>query len=85
MVARESLAIWVIVVVGLAELIKNAVYEPLALGHAVRLHPLVILIGFVGGTLMFGFIGAILAIPAITVFTVFALSTARHLKAYGLI
>ena len=85
MVETESLAIWVIVAVALAELIKNAVYEPLVLGGAVRLHPLMIIIGFVGGTLMFGFVGAILAIPTITVFTVFISSTTRHLKAYGLI
>jgi predicted PurR-regulated permease PerM len=44
----------------------------------------VIIIGFVGGTLMFGVVGAILAIPAITVFTVFISSAARHFKAYGL-
>jgi len=85
MVETESFAIWIIVAVVLAELIKNAVYEPLVLGGAVRLHPIVIIIGFVGGTLMFGVVGAILAIPAITVFTVFISSTAKHLKAYGLI
>ena len=84
-VETESFAIWVIVVVALAELTKNAVYEPLVLGGAVQLHPLVIIIGFVGGTLMFGLVGAILAIPVITVFTVFITSTARHLKAYGVI
>jgi predicted PurR-regulated permease PerM len=82
---RENLAIWVIMVVILAELMKNAVYEPLVLGGAVQLHPVVMIIGFVGGTLIFGFVGAILAIPAITVFTVFISSTARHLKAHGLI
>jgi predicted PurR-regulated permease PerM len=76
---------WVAAVVVLAELIKNAVYEPLVLGGAVRLHPLVIIIGLVGGTLMFGIVGSILAIPTITVFTVFISSTARHFKAYGVI
>ena len=55
------------------------------LGGAVRLHPLVVIIGFVSGTLMFGFVGAILAIPTVTIFTVFVSSTARHLKAYGLV
>jgi predicted PurR-regulated permease PerM len=84
MVETESVAIWIIVAVVLAELIKNGVYEPLVLGGAVRLHPIVIIIGFVGGTLMFGVVGAILAIPAITVFSVFISSTAKHLKAYGL-
>jgi predicted PurR-regulated permease PerM len=85
MVETESFALWVIVAVALAELIKNAVYEPVVLGGAVRLHPLMIIIGFVGGTLMFGLVGAILAVPTITVFTVFISSAARHFKAYGLI
>jgi len=85
MVETDSMAIWVILAVGLAELIKNAVYEPVVLGGAVRLHPLVIIIGIVGGTLMFGLVGTILAIPAITFLTVFISSAAKHLKAYGLI
>jgi predicted PurR-regulated permease PerM len=45
----------------------------------------VVIIGFVSGTLMFGVVGAILAIPAITILTVFVSSTTKHLKAYGLI
>jgi predicted PurR-regulated permease PerM len=69
----------------LADLIKNAVYDPVVLGGAVRLHPLVVIMAFVVGTLMFGLIGAILAIPTTTVFAVFISSTARHLKAYGLV
>src|SRR5215467_1397887 len=85
MMETENLAIWIIVAVLVAEFMKNAVYEPLVLGGAVQLHPLVMIIGFVGGTLMFGVVGAILAIPAITVFTVLVSSTARHLKAHGII
>ncbi len=85
MVERDSLAVWVVAAVLLADFIKNAVYDPLVLGGAVRLHPLVVIIGFVGGTLMFGFVGAILAIPTIIILTVFISSTARHLKAYRLI
>jgi predicted PurR-regulated permease PerM len=85
MVERDSLAVWVVAAVLLADLIKNAVYDPVVLGGAVRLHPLVVIIGFVSGTLMFGFVGAILAIPTITLLTVFVSSTARHLKAYRVI
>ena len=84
-VARDSLALWIIGAVGLADLMKNLVYDPLVLGGAVRLHPLAVIIGFMAGTIMFGFVGAILAIPMITILTVFVSSTARHLKAYGLI
>ena len=85
MVERGSLALWVLAAVLPADLIKNAVYDPLVLGGAVRLHPLVVIIGFVSGTVMFGFVGAILAIPTITILTVFVSSTASHLKAYRVI
>ncbi len=85
MVNTENVAIWVIAVVGLAELLKNVFYEPLVLGGAVKLHPLVVVIGVVGSGIMFDLAGVLLAIPMITVFKVFVSSTARQLKAYGLI
>jgi predicted PurR-regulated permease PerM len=85
MVSPENFAIWVIVAVVLAELVKNVVYDPVVLGGAVKLHPLVVVIGVLGGTILFGPVGMLLAIPTISVFKVFVSSTARQLKAYGLI
>jgi predicted PurR-regulated permease PerM len=75
----------VIVAVGLAELLKNVIYEPLVLGGAVELHPLVVVIGVFGGAILFGVVGMLLAIPTIVVLKVFVSSTARQLKAYGLV
>jgi predicted PurR-regulated permease PerM len=85
MVSPENFAIWVIVAVVLAELLKNVVFEPVVLGSAVKLHPLVVVIGVVGGAILFGTVGMLLAIPAMTVFKALACTTARQLKAYGLI
>ena len=85
MVNTENAAIWVIAAVGLAELLKNVFYEPFVLGGAVKLHPLVVMIGVVGGGILFDLPGVLLAIPMITVLKVFVSSTARQLKAYGLI
>jgi len=85
MVNTGNITIWVIAAVGLAELLKNVFYEPLVLGGAVKLHPLVVVIGVVGGGILFDLAGVLLAIPMITVFKVFVSSTARQLKAYGLI
>jgi len=85
MVSSENFAIWVIVAVVLAELLKNVVYEPVVLGGAVNLHPLVVVIGVLGGAILFGLVGMLLAIPTITVVKVLVSSTARQLKAYGLI
>jgi len=85
MVNPENFAIWMIAAVLSSELLKNIFYEPLVLGGAVKLHPLVVVIGIVGGGILFDFAGVLLAIPVITVFKVFVSSTVRQIKAYGLI
>jgi predicted PurR-regulated permease PerM len=85
LVTTETFPIWVVVAVALAELLKNVVYDPILLGRAVKLHPLVIVIGVMGGAILFGPAGLLLAIPTITVAKVLVASSARHLIAYGLI
>jgi predicted PurR-regulated permease PerM len=85
MVSPENLAIWVVVAVVLAELLKNVVFEPVVLGSVVKLHPLVIVIGVVGGAILFGTVGMLLAIPTMTLFKVLVSSAARQAKVYGLI
>ena len=85
LVTPETFAIWVVVAVVLAELIKNALYEPIVLGGAVKLHPLVVVIGILGGATLFGPAGMFLAIPTITIVKELVASSARHLRAYGLI
>ena len=85
MVSPGNFAFWVIAAVALAEVLKNVFYEPVVLGGAVKLHPLVMVLGVVGGGILFDVPGVLLAIPTITVFKAFVSSTARQLKAYGLI
>ena len=84
-VTVDTFFVWVVVAVAFAELIKNVVYEPIVLGGAVKLHPLVVALGVVGGAILFGPAGMFLAIPTITVARVLAASSARHLTAYGVI
>jgi predicted PurR-regulated permease PerM len=85
LVTAETFAIWVIAAVALAELLKNVVFEPIVLGGAVKLHPLVVVLGVVGGATLFGPAGMFLAIPTLTIVRVLVASSARHLKAYGLV
>jgi predicted PurR-regulated permease PerM len=84
MVNPGNFVIWVLAAVILAEALKN-VYEPIVLGGAASLHPLVVLIGVVGAGILFNLAGMLLAVPVITVSKVFVSSTARQLKAYGLV
>jgi predicted PurR-regulated permease PerM len=85
LVSADTFVIWVVAAVALAELLKNAVYEPFVLGGAVELHPLVVVLGVVAGATLFGAAGMLLAIPTITIVRVLVASSARHLKAYGLV
>jgi predicted PurR-regulated permease PerM len=50
-------------VIGLRLSIDNLV-GPLVLGQAARLHPVVIIAGFVFGAMLFGVVGLLLAVPA---------------------
>ena len=84
-VTVDTFVVWVVVAVAFAELIKNVVYEPIVLGGAVKLHPIVVALGVVSGAILFGPAGMLLAIPTITVARVLAASSARHLSAYGVI
>jgi len=85
LVSAETFPVWVVAAVAVAELLKNAIYEPFVLGSAVELHPLVVVLGVIAGATMFGPAGMFLAIPTITIARVLVASSARHLKAYGLI
>lgn len=85
LVTADTFAIWVVAAVVLAELLKNIVYEPIVLGGAVELHPLVVVVGVLGGATLFGPAGMFLAIPTITIVRVLIASSARHLKVYGLV
>jgi len=84
MVNAGNFALWVIAALGVAALLDNVVYEPLLLGGAVQLHPLVVVIGMVGGGILFDFAGVLLAVPIIAVCKALASSSLRQLKAYGL-
>lgn len=84
-VNSQNFALWVVGAVALAELLKNLLYEPVVLGGQVKLHPIVIGVGAFGGAIMFGPVGMFLAIPTITIVKVFVSSSARQLKAYGLV
>ncbi len=85
MIKMDNVAIWLVAGVLLIELLKNIVVEPLVLGDASQLHPLVVVIGVLGGGILFGLPGLLLAIPTITIVKAFVSSASIQLKAYGLV
>jgi len=57
-------------VVGFAQLVDNAIVQPVVIANAVSLHPLVIMIGIAVGGNFFGIFGMLLAIPVISILKV---------------
>ena len=45
--------------------LDNDLLAPVIYGKSLQLHPLVILLGIASGTALFGFVGALLAVPVI--------------------
>jgi predicted PurR-regulated permease PerM len=84
-VNANNVAIFLVAGVLLIEILKNVVVEPLVLGGAASLHPLIVVIGVLGGGILFGLPGLLLAIPTITIVKAFVSSASAQLKAYGLI
>jgi predicted PurR-regulated permease PerM len=83
LVTAETLAIWVVAAVVLAELLKNALYEPIVLGGTVQLHPLAVVADVVGGAMLFGPAGMFLAIPTITIVKVLSRAVPDISKSMG--
>jgi predicted PurR-regulated permease PerM len=55
------------------------------MGHAAELHPLAVLIGVLGGGILFGVVGLVFALPTLTIGNALVTSTVRQLRAYGLV
>lgn len=84
-VTVENLVVWTIIMHIIAQAIDNAVYKPFILGRAVSLHPIIVFLGAIAGSMLFGFIGLLFAIPAIVIFKEIFSTFFREMKAYFLI
>ncbi|MBC86104.1 MAG: hypothetical protein CL677_02905 [Bdellovibrionaceae bacterium] len=84
-VTLDGLFLAIVAVVIIAQLLDNSVFQPVVLGSAVNLHPLVVIVGVMGGSTIFGFAGMLLAIPAIVIFKVVTETLFKEMKAYRII
>lgn len=84
-VNSENLMLVSIGVVILVHLLDNAIFQPLVVGKAVNLHPLVVILGVFGGSMLFGFAGLIFAIPSIVILTVVVKTLFTGLDRYKII
>ncbi|MFP4522496.1 MAG: AI-2E family transporter [Fibrobacterota bacterium] len=82
---ENNLFIGVLITVAIAQGLDNAVFQPIVLGRAVNLHPLIVVLGVMGGSVIFGFLGMLFAIPTIVILKVIIETLFTQLKAYYII
>lgn len=84
-VSLDNLVLAVFVVVAIVFALDNLVFQPIVLGSAVNLHPMVVILGIMGGSMLFGLAGVLLAVPSIVITKTVLQNTFRGLKDYRII
>ncbi|HMN69508.1 MAG TPA: AI-2E family transporter [Bdellovibrionales bacterium] len=81
----NDLAVYVVVLVSVTHLLDNALFAPLVLGNAVNLHPLVIAIAIISGSLLMGVWGMLFAVPTVVIVKTAVETLFKELKDYKII
>ena len=72
----------VFIVVATVQLIDNVVIKPGIIGKSVNLHPLLVILGVMAGSKLFGFVGMVIAIPVIAIIKVVIQTLYKQLKGF---
>ena len=81
----NDLALYVLILVVLVHIIDDVAFQPFVLGSAVNVHPLVVVIAIIGGSLIMGLWGMLFAIPTVVVVKTAVATFFKELKAYRII
>ena len=81
----NDLALYVVILVVITHVLDDVVFQPFVLGGAVNVHPLVVVIAIIGGSLIMGLWGMLFAIPAVVVVKTAVATFFKELKAYRII
>jgi predicted PurR-regulated permease PerM len=81
----DDLVLYVVALVGIAHVLDNVVYQPFVLGSAVNLHPLVVVVAIISGSLLLGVWGMLFAIPTVVVLKTAVETLLKELKDYRII
>src|SRR5213595_1864393 len=81
----NDLALYVVILVVIAHVLDDVVFQPFILGGAVNVHPLVVLIAIIAGSLIMGLWGMLFAIPTVVVVKTAVETFFKELKDYRII
>ncbi|MEQ9365627.1 MAG: AI-2E family transporter [Leptospirales bacterium] len=83
--AGGGLVLPALIVIGVAQLIDNALIQPIILARSVELHPLIAIMAVITMQQYLGIIGMVVAIPLASIVMVSIEIMYRQLKAFGII
>ena len=81
----NDLALYVVILVVIAHVLDDVVFQPFVLGGAVNVHPLVVIIAIIAGSLIMGLWGMLFAIPTVVVVKTAVETFFKELKDYRII
>jgi len=81
----NDLALYVVILVVITHVLDDVVFQPFVLGSAVNVHPLVVVVAIIGGSLIMGLWGMLFAIPTVVVVKTVVATFFKELKAYRII
>jgi predicted PurR-regulated permease PerM len=81
----SNLALYVLILVIIVHVLEDVVFQPFVLGGAVNVHPLVVVIAIIGGSLIMGLWGMLFAIPTVVVVKTAVETFFKELKDYRII
>jgi len=81
----NDLALYVVILVVLVHILDDVVFQPFVLGSAVNVHPLVVVIAIIAGSLIMGLWGMLFAIPTVVVVKTAVATFFKELKDYRII
>jgi predicted PurR-regulated permease PerM len=81
----NDLALYVVILVVIVHVLDDVVFQPFVLGSAANVHPLVVVIAIIAGSLIMGLWGMLFAIPTVVVVKTAVETFFKELKDYRII
>jgi predicted PurR-regulated permease PerM len=81
----NNLPLYVVILVGITHVLDDVLFQPFVLGSAVNIHPLVVVVAIIGGSLIMGLWGMLFAIPTVVVVKTAMETLFKELKDYRII
>ena len=81
----SNLPLYVLILVGITHVLDDVVFQPFVLGSAVNIHPLVVVVAIIGGSLIMGLWGMLFAIPTVVVVKTAVETLFKELKDYRIV